>query len=69
MSTARFSRAASSIDFRFLVISLFVGAIAIWHYLDGNIVPDAVFFTVLTLATLWVSFVGIGSERDVEWGA
>lgn len=66
MSTARFNR-VSKIDFRFLFITLFAGAIAAWHYMDGNIVPDAIFFTVLALFTLWMSFIGIGAEGDIEW--
>ena len=67
MSLARVMQGPSEIDFRFLFITIFISAIAVWHYIDGNLMPDAIFFTVLAVVTFWVSTIGISGEGDIEW--
>lgn len=56
------------VDIRLTVVSFFLLFLTVWHLLEGTLFPDAVFFAIVTVITLWLAVIGLGGEEGFEIG-
>lgn len=62
------STTVRGIDLRLTFVAVFLEVLAVWHFLEGTVFPDAVFFVIVGIITLLFAIIGLGAESGFEMG-